>query len=218
MLSFIDMRRDGVTHSLAPLEFIVAVATTLMLLFLALVAVTTLFGSGVFLGLGKPSTCVEVPANAVSITGNGEAVLGLHHNVSSSSTGFNVCVRDSSMTQKLLGVGTMLPSLLFALGFLGLTWRLLRGVRRHGLFVRDIAVGTSRLGWYVLIGAVVVAVVQAAASARLLETMLATHAGLKLLWFFHVSWAVLFAGFGAVTVGRALGQAVPMQQELDATV
>ena len=37
-------------------------------------------------------------------------------------------------------------------------------------------------------------------------------------FFLHVSWAVVFAGFGLLTVGRVIARSVVMQREIDATV
>ena len=36
--------------------------------------------------------------------------------------------------------------------------------------------------------------------------------------FFHLSWAILFAGFGLLTIGRVMAQSVRLQREVDATV
>ena len=87
-----------------------------------------------------------------------------------------------------------------------------------GLFSPHVALGIGRLGLYVLLGALAVTLVEMWASYRVVATMVdgvnASHA----LAFFHLSWAILFAGFGLLTFGRVMAQSVDMQRELDATV
>ena len=69
-----------------------------------------------------------------------------------------------------------------------------------------------------LLGAVTVALVQAWASARCSRRCATGTTTWDSVGFVHLSWAVLFAGFGLLTVGRVMAQSVRMQREIDATV
>ena len=94
----------------------------------------------------------------------------------------------------------------------------MRSARRHGLFDPHVALGVGRLGLYLLLGSLVAAAVQAEGSVLLLHTLTTRTEADQFLRFFHVSWASVTGGFGLLTMGRALGQAVGMQREIDATV
>lgn len=224
MLSFIVMQRSSIDNTLAPLEFILSVAGSLMLLIVVLLVPLTLFGGGSFLGMGDPVVCVTAPQSAVGeITGRGginEAhVVGARSGVSTVARQIELCDSSPSAAQHVwAAVGTG-PEFLYPFGFLGLAWHLTRVARRRGLFSPDVALAVGRLGLYVLIGAVAVSLLRMWADSRLIATMDRQSHGLNAaLGFFHLSWAILFAGFGLLTVGRVMAQSVRMQREIDATV
>jgi hypothetical protein len=218
MLSFVDMKRSPVERALAPFQFIVAIALVLVLGLLGAGVVQTIWGSGSVLGLGESSACVLATPTALESVNTHVHVVGLHPHTSAHATQVEVCAAHPSGEQRLLGAAASVPEFLYVLGFLGLTWMLLQLTRRVGLFAPEVARGVGRLGLYVLTGTLVVAVLAAAASAQLLTTMTAIDGTGLFLQFFHISWAVLFAGFGMLTIGRALTQAAIMQREIDATV
>lgn len=223
MLSFVDM--DGTTNALAPIEFIVSVAGGVMLFLLGLSAAFIAFGSsdGTFLTVGDPEVCLVTSSSAVDITAqsvNGAHVGGLAPGVRSYPEQVNICQADPSAWQHLWSFFSVAPEFLYSMGFLFVTWRLIRATRRRGFFVPDTALGIGRLGLYILFGELTVAMTHATASAILLPTLVTPAAGHVEIWlrFFHLSWAILFAGFGLLTIGRVMAQTVPMRAELDATV
>ncbi len=214
---------DGTKNALAPLEFIVSVAGSLMLFFLVLSVPLIVFGSGSFLGVGEREVCLVVPSSAVhlDINGtNGARVEGLAPGGTSYPETVSVCQQQPSTRQRSLSVLVSAPDYLYSLGFVFLTWRLIRLARRRGFFVPDTALGVGRLGLYLLFGALIVAVVQAVASSTLLTTLADPMNSAQTNWmrFFHLSWAILFAGFGLLTIGRVMAQSVRLQREVDATV
>ena len=223
MVSFLDM--DGTKNALAPIEFIVSVAGGLVLFLLALSAALIGFGGSdsSFLTIGDPDVCVVASSSAVAITSqgmNGAHVAGLEPGVRSYPETVNICQSHPSTRQRTLSFLSVAPAFVYSMGFLFFTWLLIRHTRRRGFFVADTALGIGRLGLYVLFGELAVAVIHATASGALLATMGATTgATLTIgLRFFHVSWAILFAGFGLLTIGRVMAQTVPMREELDATI
>ena len=213
---------DVTKNALAPIEFILSVAIALMVFYNALVLPLALLGHGSYFGLGEPSVCLTAPQSAVGeITGRGginEEHLDVGPGISTVAASYALCDSSPSSWQHVWSALAVAPTFFYALGFLALAWLLTRTARRRGLFSPQVALGVGRLGMYVLLGAVVVALVQAWASMRLLATMRDGATTWDSVGFVHLSWAVFFAGFGLLTVGRVMAQSVRMQREIDATV
>lgn len=221
MLSFVDM--DGTKNALAPLEFILSVAGGLMAGILVIGVPFVLFGSGSMFGIGDRSVCVDAPQGALPgfRGGNGinEAhVIGTKHGVSTVASEITVCDSTLSSAQHAWSVLSTAPTFFYGLGFLVLAWHLVRTARRRGLFSPHVELRIGRLGLYVLLGALAVSVLEMWASWRVLGTMVDDLGANRSLAFFHLSWAVLFAGFGLLTFGRVMAQSVRMQREIDATI
>lgn len=223
MLSFVDMKKPSVENTLAPLELVLSVAGALTALALVAAVPLLIFGSGSFLGIGADDACVDAPQSAVGwVSGAGgrnEAhVVAAHHDISTTAAQIRLCDFAPSTSQHVWSVVATAPDFLYALGFLVLAWRLTRTARRRGLFSPHLALGVGRLGLYVLLGAFATSLIRMWGSSRLLATMV-DHTGFNaVLSFFHLSWAILFAGFGLLTVGRVMAVSVRMQREIDATV
>jgi hypothetical protein len=223
MLSFVDMEATRpVENALAPLEFILSVAIALMVFFNFLAIPLALFGSGSYFGLGDSGVCLTAPQSAVGeISGHGginAEHLHVHPGVSTTAANYILCDNTASSAQHLWSALTMAPTFFYALGFLALAWHLTRTARRFGLFSPHLALGVGRLGLFVLLGALVVMLVESVASWQVLATMRDGTDVYDSVSFVHLSWAVLFAGFGLLTVGRVMAQSVRMQREIDATV
>lgn len=217
---------NGTKNALAPIEFIVSVAGGIVLFLLALsfgfMAYGSLDGSSstnsTFLTLGDTEVCVVASSSAVQTQTS--HVADLAPGVRSFPDTLNLCQSHPTTEQHVWAFLTVAPEFVYSMGFLLLAWRLIRATRRRGFFVPDTALGIGRLGLYILCGELAVAVLQATANGILLPTLAAPTGGTIDIWlrFFHLSWAILFAGFGLLTIGRVMAQAVPMQRELDATV
>jgi hypothetical protein len=213
-----------VENALAPLEFILGVVGTLIILFSGVFAPLVLLsgGSVSFFGLGDSSVCVTARDNAFEATyrGNNPAhVYGLQHGIGAMTRQIEVCDFHASAAAHLWSFLALFPSFLFAAVFVGYAWWLTRMARRMGLFSPDVALGVLRLGLFVVVGAVVVSCLRTYAEWRVLSTMVEGVTPTNAMFgFFHLSWSTLIGGFGLLTVGRVMAQSVRMQREIDATV
>ncbi len=223
MLSFIVMKSSRIDNTLAPLEFILSVATALVVLALLVILPATVLGSGSFLGIGDSSVCVVVPqGGAGPIEGHGGVnsihVVGLKPGISSVENQVRLCDFTPSTTQKLWSTLSELPDLCYTLGFLALAWLLTRAARRRGLFSPHVALGIGRLGLFVLLGSVAVGAVRWWAQWEIVRSMADHSSPARLLGAFHLHWSTFFIGFGLLTLGRVMSQSVQMQREIDSTV
>lgn len=129
-----------------------------------------------------------------------------------------LCRDDMGPLDKALVSVPVLVDWLWTLGFLALATVLVRRGRRDGLFTDAVARGTRRLGWFVLGGAILVAliggVLTSVETSRLVSDF-PVVAGIP--GNMHVNWTAIVAGCGVVTVGRILGQAVDMHRDLEGT-
>jgi hypothetical protein len=221
------MKQPSIDNALAPIEFILSVAGSLMILILLLFVPATLFGSGSFLGLGEgDAVCVTAPVTAMTGTSGAEMdrlrSLGsgnmLKPGTQAKATSVELCDPSPSGVQHLWSVLDRLSPLAYAFGFVACAWLLTRTARRHGLFSPDVALRTGHLGLYVLLGGLLVSLTRMWSGNQLMLSMATTHRTGTWWYFLHFSWAVLFAGFGLLTVGRVMAQSVRMQREIDATV
>jgi hypothetical protein len=216
--------KQSTVNALAPVEFILRVATGLMLLVLAGQVILALNGAS--LAGEADSVCVDAPIGAMTGT-DGEHLatvqsLGsgnmLKPGIEATATTVHLCDPSPSGWQQLWTGLSQWSPLAYAFGFLLGAWRVTRTARRKGLFSPDAALGTLRLGLYVLLGAVALWLTRMWADNQLMLSMAHTHHTDTWFFFLHVSWPILFAGFGLLTVGRVMAQSVAMQREIDATV
>lgn len=213
-----------IKNPLAALEVVISAAGVLMILALVTMAFTTVTGSGSGVGLADPVVCVDAPyGSLVSNTGGGVSGAHVAHlatSVRAHASEFHVCSLDPSTEQRLLATVTNLTEFVFGLGFVALTWRLLRRSRRRGLFVHDVADGLGRLSVYLFVGEFAVALIQGFATQRLVSSMLTVtpHSYVGGYALEHFSWGVIIAAFGLQAMSRVMSMTVPMREEIDATV
>jgi hypothetical protein len=207
-------------NALAPIEFILGIAGTLLLIGLMGSVAGSAFDGESFLGIGEVEVCVSAPVAALDLHSGGQIKVhgGQHEDVRVRATHVELCDSSPSTTQRFWSAVASLPDFLYALGFVGSAWKLTRTARRRGLFSPHVALGVGHLGLYVLIGAVAVCLMQLWGNERLFLTMAEPRRSGLWFWFFHLSWTLLFAGFGLVTIGRVMAQSVRMQRDIDATV
>lgn len=210
-------------NPLAPLERIIALIGGLMIFFLLAVVSTSLTGSGSVFGFGGQYVCVEAPLGAVSSHGGGGDGIGRTHltnlatGVTANPSSFSLCTSEPSVRQRVLATLVDLPAFLLTLGFVVITWRLTRRVRRRGLFMPEVAATIARLGVFLFIGEFVVAFIQGLAMQRLVSTMVTEHTP-YIGGYYQLSWTVIIAAFGLQAMGRVMAMTVPMREEIDATV
>jgi hypothetical protein len=208
-------------NPLAPLERIIAAIGGVMIFALVAVVPAGLLGNGSAWGFGDTYVCADASLGDVtSHSGGGAHLANLAAGVNADSSQFNLCTGEPSTGQRVLMTLVDLPEFLFALGFIMITWRLTRRVRRRGLFMPEVAKTIGRLGVYLFVGEFVVLLIEGFAHQRLVSTMLTSGVSGDLLGYayFHVSWAVVIAAFGLQAMGRVMAMTVPMREEIDATV
>ena len=217
-------RQRAAQDPLLPIEVIVRLALSLLCGLTIFSASLAVFVGGVSFGAwGSSHPCVEAPQLGLEIMDatSHPAIRNLRPGVVTGyPASFELCDPQLSGLDRTLGSAPLLLDLLWSVGFLWLTLRLIGTARRGGLFTHEVARGPTRLGWYILGGTVLVNVVGA-----VLTTMAISHLVIgdypmvaATLANLHLSWAVVIAGCGVVSVGRVLQQTVPMREEIDATV
>lgn len=209
---------------LAPLEFVLAFATSLVgVLFLAFTVLIAL-GNGEF----RSDVCVSIhqgtaatvseelgyprPAEAGSLPA--ERVLPAGTQVRAKT--LDVCAEHPTLGQRALSALDWLPRFLLLAVPVGLGWRLVRLARRQGVFSASVAKWLTILGWWVVVAPVVISLSILATQNWLLDQLLPGGAGQPM--DVPLSWGTLLTGFGVLTLGRVMARAVAMQDELDTTV
>ncbi|GAB49769.1 DUF2975 domain-containing protein [Mobilicoccus pelagius] len=217
---------------LAPIEVAMQALLGLMIVWLAFTAIAPLTGAHVGFGAwgdgGIP--CAPVTSNGLTINSGG--IDGEGHPLAAPPVEnlrpgvrlgepreYLLCRDDMGPLDEALVSVPVLVDWLWTLGFLALTTALVRRGRRDGLFTDAVARGTRRLGWFVLGGAILVALVggvlTSVETSRLVSDF-PVVAGIP--GNMHVDWTAIVAGCGVLTVGRILGQAVDMHRDLEGTV
>jgi hypothetical protein len=130
------------------------------------------------------------------------------------------CAPHPSFYQRLLYTLTGLPSVLVWAGVLFLLWRLVRAATLHGPFTGSIAVGMRRLGWCIIIGSLVAASAQGAATDALLNSLLREQNafGDAVPRFLSVLPVPLLAGAALLAFARIIRLGAAMDEEMQATV
>jgi Protein of unknown function (DUF2975) len=210
-----------VRNPLAPLERIIALIGGFMLLALVSLPLNVM-SDGSAWGFGQRFICVDAPIGVFTSGSGAHNVTAAHvrtleTGVDAAPSGFELCTRDPNLGQQTLSTLIDLPTFLFALGFVVITWRLTRRVRRRGLFMPEVASSLGRLSIYLFVGEFGVAAIQGLAAQGLVSTMLTEH-DTYIGGYYHLSWAVIIAAFGLQAMSRVMAATVPMREELDATV
>lgn len=168
-------------------------------------------------GLGDPHVCVSSSFNGVPVTGTGPGVEGLAKGVHADSDGLLLCHSDAPAAAQWQDSAFQLLPFGFFLGFLLLSWRIVRPGYRQGLFVPAVAGRVTALGWYLVAGSLLVAVAQAFLQIRLAERFLPVGAH-QWTAHFDLPGAVLVAGICVLSVGRVIARAALIQREVDTLV
>lgn len=211
---------------LAPVDFVVTVLASLLALGLLAAVPIVLFNNGSFAGIGEDDPSVKVRSGAVSyfFADNGtdfqsEGVEGLRDGAQSMPYVLSITDSEASPGQQVRAAMPEVVSMLWLAGLLLLSHRAIRSARTHGPFTRPVAVATRRVGWWMLLGSLVVMAVQAFFTAWFL-----THVvdGIDLrevtMSLLDAPWVVLIAAATVLTLARLLAQATGLQDEADLTV
>lgn len=212
-----------------PLGSVTVIFSALLLAFLALLTVSTVHGSGAILGFGHTFICADAPGSYGSGNWNAStfgvtALPGASVQVNGT---IQACTSfHPSITQRTLYALTSLPSWLIWGSVLFLLVRLIIIARREGPFTLRTAAVMRRLGWLIIAGTVVAALIEAFAQHELLGTMLRMPAslasfcyGLILTLPFNPMLPVAaLAGAALLTFARITRLGVDMDDEIQGTV
>lgn len=207
---------------LAPIGILLACCTVLVIVLPILTMLA--YGGHAHLVIGawgSRTPCVEVPQSGLWL---GEGPSGWVHGLRPgvvAGTPAHITLCQASMTglDRALLSTPVVVNLVWVVGLFAQLWALARHGRREGLFTRSMARAVHRLGWYVLVGWLLVALLDAA-----MRAVVASHlvSGLDVLMvlpeYVHWNWAAVIAGVGTVSMGRVLVETVPMREEIEATV
>ncbi|WP_193612545.1 DUF2975 domain-containing protein [Nocardioides lijunqiniae] len=218
-----EVRRDR--NPFGPLETVVSVLLAYLFLGLAgtaLIAVASLAlgeGTNVTVGtIGDRKACATV-VNETAPATTEVSQRDLRRGVAAAhAEEVEICLSEPTRWQKTASALEPLGLLVFVLGSLLLVRRVIEGARRSGLFTEVTAARTRQLGWFLLVMTLVWPFVAAAGRGVVVEA--AVRGGTWTGQLFHpgISVSLVVVSLGVLSVARVLRRAVPMQDELDATV
>jgi Protein of unknown function (DUF2975) len=190
----------------------------------ALVTVSTLTGSGSFLGFGHTPICATLPdtygsgnwtAADVGVTASPGTSIAVNGNL-------QACIAHPGTSQRVLYTLTSLPSWLMWGGVLFLLGRLISAAHRAGPFTARTAAAMRRLGWLIIAGTAVAALIQGFAQNQLLNTLYAPGTSFYSLLFTVPFHALLptsaLAGAALLTFARITRLGAAMDDEIRGTV
>lgn len=212
-----------------PLETI----TTVVGVFLAAgvvlgLATALLTRGGEFYALGVHDLCVTDTHIGVS---SGASVASDHVFTAkpggwlNNNSSLNACTGHAGIAQRLLYTLTTLPSFLLYAGIILLLWLMIRAARRSGPFTAQVSGRMRFLGWFIILGAMAAATIQAAATGLLMETLIIRNPMFS--WWpgevLYTPIAALFpapviAGGALLTFARVIRLGAAMDDEMKATI
>ncbi|MGA4841442.1 DUF2975 domain-containing protein [Streptomyces sp. G45] len=168
-------------------------------------------GTGIAHLLDDGSVCVRTGfwANAAL----GDLPIGTGVEASSSTT--RLCQEDPSAAQRIAGLGSELPWLLFAALALLLFSRLLKAVVTDGPFTDAVAGRLTVLGWLITLGTPLAGLVVGWSHSWLVDSMAPiVGSGPE----FSGPMVLVLAGLSAVIMGRIMREGVRMREDLEGTI
>ena len=202
-----------------PLESVTTLFGALMII-AALVGVAFLvFGSGTFGGV-PGNVCVTQPGAQYSGSdwNTPFATARPGHSISIIGS-LEVCADHATLGEQALGVMAALPAVLFWGGVLFLLWRMMVTARRNGPFTPRVAAAVRRLGWFIIIGSTIAAVVHLIAIDTLLTVMtkITNPFPNLILVPLHLPIPIL-TGAALLTFARIVTAGAAMDAEIQATI
>jgi hypothetical protein len=212
-----------------PLGSVTVIFSALLMALLALMAVSTLRGSGAIMGFGHTFICTNAPGtygsgnwslSPFNISARPGASVQVNGTIQA-CTGFHPAV-----TQRALYALTSLPSWLMWGAVVFLLVRLIILARREGPFTLPTAAVMRRLGWLIILGTAVAALIEAVAQHELLGTMLTMPDSL-MTFLFSSMFALpsnpmvpvaALTGAALLTFARITRLGVAMDDEIKGTV
>lgn len=213
---------------LLPLELVFWVLSRFMLLFLVVSVVLMPFRDVSIAGINDPHVCRTVDTDvALSPPMSTDALsraLELvppggdfrHGSIHADAT--SVCLDDASLGTQVVGNADTVFRLLWFLGILLITLRMIKVARTDGLFTTGTARILRWLGWWVTLGSLFQSLLSQIADQRIVADALGTDAAWGFPGWPSLDPAVLLTGIGIITFARVMRQAVELQDDVDATI
>ncbi|MGW6275586.1 DUF2975 domain-containing protein [Streptomyces sp. NPDC055060] len=196
----------------------------LMVALLALGVIGMLFADNVsVLGIGDASVCATDTAATTSAGSGAESSSGFKP-----APGAEVildahpkyCAQDAGVVLNLLDTTSRLVPLAFTIGALLLVIRLIKGAEREGLYTAQTAGRLRGLGWWLLVGSVLSAMVTSVVE-RVVVSALSDESGLQALWgllLWDVPFMAILTGIGILSFARIMRIGCTMREDLEGTV
>ncbi|MWA08078.1 DUF2975 domain-containing protein [Streptomyces sp. BA2] len=130
------------------------------------------------------------------------------------------CTEAADGLQNLLDTTSQLVPLLFTAGALVLVLRLMKGAERDGLYTAQTAGRLRGLGWWLLAGSVVSAIVTSVVE-RALVASLSVDSGSHAwsgLFLWDVPFMAILTGLGILSFARVMRVGIAMREDLEGTV
>ncbi|MFB8039655.1 DUF2975 domain-containing protein [Streptomyces sp. NPDC056004] len=205
------------TRLLEPVATVVRGVYRLLLVGLVVGAVGPLVGTKLGLMWGGPNVCAESRSDFSTdgFTGRFQPHAGVEV-----MTRPSYCTDHADGAQRLFDFLGGFPSLLLVLGILFLLNRLIQGASREGVFTARTAKQLRVVGWWLLLGCLVAAVVEAGAHAALLATLAKDYTFTADSWLgtWQPPYALVFTALGILTFARIMRAGVAMREDLEGTV
>ncbi|NYD40244.1 DUF2975 domain-containing protein [Nocardioides panaciterrulae] len=148
-----------------------------------------------------------------------EGVYGLRHSeASASSDTWRICLSDATWWQWSAARVEPVGQLAFVVVSLLLIRRTIWVARTAGMFTPETARRTRRLGWFVLAWSLTWPFLAAAGRGVVISAAVRHQSWVRELTHPHISLVLVVVGVGILTFARILRLAVPLQEEVDATV
>ncbi|HET7013239.1 MAG TPA: DUF2975 domain-containing protein [Streptosporangiaceae bacterium] len=187
----------------------------------------TVFGSGSIFGIGRNAdvdVCVTQPFATYSSSDWHVTNFDVHNRPGNSlqiNGTLQACADHPSIGQHVLYALSELPATVLWVGVLLATWQLIAAARRDGPFTPKVATSMRRLGWFILVGTVVSALVHEFAADELLVSMARLPQPFVSMIFGPLRALVpvpALAGAALLTFARIIGLGTEMDEEIKGTV
>lgn len=222
------MARSSAADAVRPLDRIAKLCLALLgaiLLGIPILAIA-LHGDFFFGAWGTDEPCVSTSQSGLTISGsdstgsNGGDMPHVQPGVRvGTPTEFQLCQQHMGQLTRALVSVPALFDLVWTIGFFVLLLVLTSTARRHGLFTAPVARLTSRLGWYLFAGCLIVSVMHAIGYGAAIHRLAVDYPlPFGILANMHWNWSAIIGGLAAISVGRMMRQAIPLREEVEATV
>ncbi|WJV48913.1 DUF2975 domain-containing protein [Streptomyces flavofungini] len=209
-------------NPLEPMSTTVRIVVTVVATLIVATLLAAPFVNITVLGIGGESVCATDQATKIStgqkpFTDDVQPAPGASVTLSAHP---RYCTKDPSALQGLLSSAHQLAPLVYFFGALLLITRLIRGAERDGLYTAQTAGRLRTLGWWLLAGSVLAAIVGSVTETALAASLSRDSGVLAAsgLWMWDLPLTAIFTGLGIFSFARIMRIGVSMREDLAGTV